>query len=194
MNRIIPALVMGASLGGCVSFGGKAPASLLNLTSIARVAPNETRAAQAGDAIVINVPVVPQALATNRVLVMTGATDLAYVKDAVWVEPPAKLFQRLVSETVAAKTGRVVLDARQLALSPGTQVTGTLSVFGIDPDAGQAILVYDAAISADHGKSVRTRRFEARVPVGAVKPETVGRALNTAANKAAEEVAAWIAG
>lgn len=194
MNRVISALMLGLSLSGCVSFGAKPPASLLNLSSVARVAANDARAAQAGDAISISVPIVPQALATNRVLVVNGATALAYVKDAVWVEPPARLFQRLVSETVAAKTGRVVLDARQIALDQGTQVTGTLSAFGIDPDAGKAVIVYDAAISTDHGKSVRTRRFEARVPVGKIEPENVGRALNAAANKIAEEVAGWISG
>lgn len=194
MNRVISALMLGLSLSGCVSFGAKPPASLLNLSSVARVAADDARAAQAGDAISISVPIVPQALATNRVLVVNGATALAYVKDAVWVEPPARLFQRLVSETVAAKTGRVVLDARQIALDQGTQVTGTLSAFGIDPDAGKAVVVYDAAISTDHGKSVRTRRFEARVPVGKIEPENVGRALNAAANKIAEEVAGWISG
>ncbi len=194
MNRVISALAIALLLPGCVSFGARPPASLLNLTSIARVAANDTRAAQAGDAISISVPIVPQALATNRVLVMNGATALAYVKDAVWVEPPARLFQRLVSETVAAKTGRVVLDARQIALDQGTQVTGTLSAFGIDANAGKAVLVYDAAISTDHGKSVRTRRFETRVSVGKIEPENVGRALNAAANTVAEEVAGWISG
>ena len=194
MSRFISAVILGLSLSGCVSFGAKPPASLLNLSSIARVAANDARAAQAGEAISISVPIVPQALATNRVLVMNGATALAYVKDAVWVEPPARLFQRLVSETVAAKTGRVVLDARQIALDQGTQVTGTLSAFGIDPDAGKAVIIYDAAISTDHGKSVRTRRFEARVSIGKVEPESVGRTLNAAANKIAEDVAGWISG
>lgn len=194
MNRFISAVSLGLSLSGCVSFGAKPPASLLNLSSIARVAANDARTAQAGEAISISVPIVPQALATNRVLVMNGATALAYVKDAVWVEPPARLFQRLVSETVAAKTGRVVLDARQMTLDQGTQVTGTLSAFGIDPQAGKAVIVYDAAISTDHGKSVRTRRFEARVPIAKVEPESVGRTLNMAANKVAEDVAVWISG
>lgn len=194
MMRMFSALALAAALCGCVSLGGKPPASLLNLTSIASIAANETRTAQAGDAITIEVPIVPQALATNRVLVMSGATALAYVKDAAWVEPPARLFQRLVSETVGAKTGRVVLDPRQFALDPGTQVTGTLRAFGIDPNAGQAVVTYDAALSNDNGKSVRTRRFEARVPVGEVEAGTAGRALNAAANRVAEDVADWIAG
>ena len=193
MIRTISVAALAIALSGCVSLGGKPPASLLNLTSVASMAPNDTRTAQAGEAITIDVPVVPQALASNRVLVMDGATSLAYVKDAMWVEPPAKLFQRLVSETVAARTGRVVLDPRQFALDPGTQVTGTLRAFGIDSGAGQAVVIYDAAISSDNGKSVRTRRFEARVPVGKIEAGTVGRALNAAANKVAEDVAGWIA-
>jgi len=194
MMRIFLALALSAALSACVSLGGKPPASLLNLTSVASIAANDTRTAQAGEAITIDVPVVPQALASNRVLVMDGATSLAYVKDAMWVEPPAKLFQRLVSETVAARTGRVVLDPRQFALDPGTQVTGMLRAFGIDPAARQAVVIYDAAISNDNGKSVRTRRFEARVAVGEVKAETVGPALNSAANRVAQDVAGWIAG
>lgn len=194
MTRMLSIIAGGLVLSGCVSLGGKPPASLLNLTSASSIAANDMRTAQAGDAITIEVPIVPQALATNRVLVMTGATALAYVKDAVWVEPPARLFQRLVSETVAARTGRVVLDPRQFALDPGTEVTGTLRAFGIDPGAGQAVVIYDAAISNDNGKSVRTRRFEARVPVGEVEAGTVGSALNSAANKVAEDVAGWITG
>lgn len=196
MIRVISVLVLGAALSACVSLGGKPPESLLSLSSAAQVAANDARTAQAGEAITIHVPVVPQALASNRVLVMSGATALAYVKDAVWAEPPARLFQRVVAETVAAKTGRVVLDVRQLALDQGTQVTGTLSTFGIDPDAGtagQAVVIYDAAMTSDHGKTVHTRRFEARVPVGEIKPDSVGRALNAAANKVAEDVAGWIA-
>jgi len=194
MIRVISVLVLGAALSGCVSLGGKPPESLLSLSSVAQVAANDSRTAQAGEAITIHVPVVPQALASNRVLVMSGATALAYVKDAVWAEPPARLFQRVVSETVAAKTGRVVLDVRQLALDQGLQVTGTLSAFGIDSNAGQAVVTYDAAMTADHGRTVRTRRFDARVPLGEIKPDSAGRALNAAANKVAEDVAGWIAG
>lgn len=197
MIRVISVLVLGAALSACVSLGGKPPESLLSLSSAARVAADDTRTAQAGEAITIHVPVVPQALASTRVLVMSGATALAYVKDAVWAEPPARLFQRVVAETVAAKTGRVVLDVRQLALDQGTQVTGTLSAFGIDPGtgrSGEAVVTYDAAMTSDHGRTVRTRRFEARVPVGEIEPDSVGRALNSATNKVAEDVAGWVAG
>ena len=42
--------------------------------------------------------------------------SVAYVKDAQWVEAPQRLFQRLLSETVAAKTPLVVLDEGPLVL------------------------------------------------------------------------------
>ena len=193
MTRIVPAVLLGLAASGCVSLGGKPPPFLLNLSSAANVAANETRTAASGNAITISVPVVPAAIATNRVAVIDGATSIAYVKDAAWVEPPARLFQRLVSETIAAKTGRVVLDPRQFALDPGTVVTGSLKAFGIDARRSEAVIVYEAALTTDRGATVRTRRFEAHVPVGEVEAASAGRALNTAANKVAEDVAAWVA-
>ena len=182
------------ALSGCVSFGGKAPPLLLNLTSTATVAANDVRSAGAGESITISVPVAPQAISTNRLAVSDGPIAIAYVKDAVWVEPPARLFQRLLSETVAAKTGKVVLDPRQFALEPGVQLTGQLKNFGIDARTNEAVVVYDAAIARDKGKRVETRRFEARSSVAEITATVSGAALNQAANKVAGEVAAWISG
>ena len=112
---------------------------------------------------------------------------------AVWVEPPARLFHRVLSETVASKTGKVVLDPRQFSTSAGTMVTGQLRQFGVDAGRSEAVIVYDAAMTRAQGGKVDTRRFEARVPVGAVESLPVGRALNEAANKVAGDVADWIA-
>lgn len=180
------------ALSGCVSFGAKPPPSLLNLTSTATVPANDARMVRSGEAITIAVPYVPQALATTRLAVLTGDTAVAYLKDAVFVEPPAKLFQRLLSETVAAKTGSVVLDPRQFALAPGKQLSGGLKAFGIDADASEAVVIYDAAYSPDKGASVKTRRFESRVPVSVIESGPAGAALNEAANKVASDVATWL--
>ena len=193
MRKLVLLGVM-LALGGCVSLGGgKAPPVLLNLTAASTIAANEVRSAGAGEAITIAVPVAPQAIATNRVAVSDGPVAIAYIKDAVWVEPPARLFQRLLSETVAAKTGKVVLDPRQFALDPGVQLTGQLKIFGIDAKTQEAVVVYDAAISRDKGKRVDTRRFEARTGVSAITPTASGAGLNKVANTVAAEVAQWIA-
>ena len=196
MRQHMTLTLVGAALAlsGCVSFGGKAPPLLLNLTSSASIAANEVRSAGAGESITIAVPMAPQAIATNRLAVSDGPVAIAYVKDAVWVEPPARLFQRLLSETVAAKTGKVVLDPRQFVLDPGIQLTGQLKNFGIDARTNEAVVIYDAAITRDKGKRVETRRFEARSGVSEITATVSGAALNQAANKVAGEVAAWISG
>jgi cholesterol transport system auxiliary component len=128
----------------------------------------------------------------TRVAVAESPVAISYVKDAAWVEPPARLFQRLLAETIAAKTGKVVVDPRQLNAAAGAQLTGILQSFGLDAQKQQAVVIYDASISRDLGKKVETRRFEARISVGEIDAVSIGAPLNQAANKVAADVAAWI--
>jgi cholesterol transport system auxiliary component len=189
---LAPAVALAAALAlsGCLSFGPKVPPVLMRLTSDAQITA-ASRTAPATEAITVVPPTAPAELNTPRVPVRTGATQVAYVKDAQWVEVPTILFARLVSETIAAKTGRVVLDPKQFTFDPGQRLTGTLQTFGLDADRMEAVLVYDAAVS--RGKeSVETKRFEARVPVATLDAASAPAALNQAANQVANEVAAWI--
>jgi cholesterol transport system auxiliary component len=191
-TRLLAVVGLSLTLAACVSLGSKPPALLLNLTPAQMVAANQSRSVATGEAISIAVPVAPQALATNRIAVTDGPVAIAYVKDAAWVEPPARLFQRLLSETVAAKTGSAVLDPRQFSIDSGTQVTGQLRAFGMDATTSEAVVIYDAALSRDKGKRIETRRFEARQSVGVIDGRSSGNALNQAANKVADAVAAWV--
>lgn len=181
------------ALSGCISFGSEPPPYLLTLTSAATVPAATSRTAAAGEAITVVTPTVPQALATARVPVVSNGTAIAYVKDAQWVDTPNALFGRLLSETIAARTGRVVLDPRQFSFDPGIRLTGQLQSFGVDSDSMEAIVLYDAALARGADR-VETRRFEARVPVAVVETAAVGTALNQAANQVATDVAAWIGG
>src|SRR3546814_5391887 len=45
----------------------------------------------------------------------------SYVADTQWVDRPGRLFQRLLSETIAANTGRVVLNPDQFSGEPSTR-------------------------------------------------------------------------
>jgi cholesterol transport system auxiliary component len=185
----IAALTAALAVSGC-SFGPKVPPTLMRLTSDAQL-PASSRSGPQSGAITVVPPTAPAELNTPRLPVRTGATQVAYVKDAQWVEVPTIMFARLLSETIAAKTGRVVLDPKQFTFDPGQRLTGTLQTFGLDADRMQAVLVYDAAVS--RGKdSVETRRFEARVPVAALDAASAPAALNQAANQVAAEVAAWV--
>jgi cholesterol transport system auxiliary component len=179
-------------LSACISFGAKPPPSLLTLTSAAALTANAGRSVNANDAIGIAVPTVPQAIATTRVPVSVNATAIAYVENAVWVEAPARLFQRLISETIAAKTGKTVLDPKQTALVPAMQLSGQLLRFGVDETTSDAVIVYDAVLTRDAGKTVMTRRFEARSRAATITAKPVGEALNLAANSIAGEIATWV--
>lgn len=179
------------ALSGCISLGEDPPQALLTL------APSATAAGGAaamsvtpGEAITVMVPSVPAALATNRVPVRASATELAYVKDAQWVDSPNRLFQQLLSETIQARTGRPVLNPRQFTFDPGVRMSGELQQFGVDALTQSAVVVFDGVIM--RGQQVEKRRFEARVPVGEIKAQQVGVALNDAANQVAAQVADWV--
>ena len=190
MKPVYPTVVF-ALLAGCVSFGPKAPKALLTLTATTTVVAGATRTAGPGETITVLTPVTPAAIATTRIPVYDGSSGLAYVKDSAWNDAPARLFQRLLSETVAQKTGKIVLDFRQATLDPGTRLSGQLLRFGIDPAAMQAVVTFDGILSRSRG-GIETRRFETRVPIAAIEGREAGRALNQAANDAAAEIAEWV--
>lgn len=192
MKRSILAFAIAAPLAGCISIGEKPPAQLLNLSATAQVEPGKVFSTTPGEAITIAPPTVPQALANARIPVFSGGAAIAYVKGAQWVEPPSRLFQRLLSETVEARGGRAVLSVRQAAFTPALRVSGELLIFGIDAQKHRAVVRYDAVISRKD--AIETRRFEASVPVSEVKPLPAAAALNVAANKVAAEVSDWVVG
>lgn len=192
MKKLILTAGAALALSGC--FGGaKTPDTLMTLQSSQTRAAATSRSAAEGQAITVGVPTVPRELQTLRVPVHESELAVSYLKDAQWVEMPATLFARLVSETIAATTNRVVLDPKQFTFDPGQRLTGTLQRFDYDAPTGQVVAVYDAAL-ARTGGGITTQRFEARVPAATPDAAAIGPALNQAANQIAAEVARWVGG
>lgn len=179
-------------LSACISFGAKPPPSLLTLTAASAVPVGETQSSASSPTITVMVPAVGGALATQRVPVAQGETAIAYVKGALWVEPPARLFARLLADTVTAKTGRVVLSSAQSFADPGARLSGELRQFGVDAGANQAVVVYDASLMRERGHAVEKRRFMATAPLASIDAASVGVGLNQAANQVASDVAGWV--
>ncbi|MBN8817030.1 MAG: membrane integrity-associated transporter subunit PqiC [Sphingomonas sp.] len=190
MKRYLP-LLLALPLAGCFGFGGKPPKTLLTLNPTATLPVGSAQNSAAAKTITILVPVVPQALAVARIPVTTG-DQVAYVVGAAWVEAPQRLFARLMSDTIAAKTGRVVLSSAQSFSNPGARLSGELRNFGVDGSTGEAVVTFDGALIREAGKDVEKKRFEARVPISPIDNTTVGPALNKAANQVAGDVAAWV--
>jgi cholesterol transport system auxiliary component len=186
------ALLLVLPLAGCISFGAKPPKSLLTLSANAPLPVGEAQRANLKSTITVSVPTVPQELSASRVPVRSGETAIAYVKDAQWVERPSQLFQRLLVDTLTARTGRLVLTTRQSLLDPGAYLMGDLRSFGVDAATNEAVVTYDATLIRGPETIVEKQRFEARVPLAQVEAAQVGAALNQAANQVADKVAAWI--
>ena len=194
--RFAAPIAMALSLSACAGLlggGGKTPPWLLTLTPQAPAPASIARTAGPGEAVTIELPVVPKEIRANRVPVHSGPIAIAYVKDLTWVDTPDKLFQDLLTETVTRTTNRVVLDPNQATLDPGVTISGNLSRFGYDAQEGMVVVRYDASLTRSGGTQVTTRRFEAREPADG-SASSVAPAINSAANRVAIEVAQWIGG
>lgn len=196
--RLATAAAAALALTGCLGLGGgKAPPSLLSLTP-AKSAPAGAVASGTGaTAIMVMEPDTDKRLAVQRVPVQVSASSVAYLKDALWVERPARLFRGLLAETLRAQTlpgggGRLVLEDDQAAPLIGTRLAGRLLDMGYDARTMTAVVRFDAFRTGPKGE-VSTRRFESIISGVSAKPDAVGAALNRAANDVAGQVAEWMA-
>lgn len=183
-----------AALPGCISLGGEPPASLLTLSAEARAPAGPGVAAGAERPVIAVLFIdVPAKLDVLRVPVAVSDTELAYLQEAFWVEKPARLFRRLLGETIRARGQALVIDGDDTATLATLRVRGTLIDMDYDGPASAAVVRFDAVRIAEDG-TVTTRRFEARETGVPAEGRAVGAALNRAANRVASEVADWAAG
>lgn len=195
-RKLLRAGAIGAlsfALSACVSLGGgKPPPTLLTLTPKASAAAGSTASATAAEALMVMEPETDQYLSVLRVPVQVDAANVAYLKNALWVERPARLFRALLAETLRARGGRLVLEDNQSTVPvAGNRLAGRLIAMGYDAQSGSVVVRFDA-IRTGAGGQVQTRRFESMVPGIEPDAKTVGPALNQAANAVAAEVAEWV--
>lgn len=188
-KALLPA-IMALPLAGCLSLGGDPPDQLLTLTAAREAPAGFATSGPAGAALAVLEPNTSQRLNVTRVPVQTSDSSLAYIKDAVWVEKPARLFQNLLAETIRAGGNRLVIREGDLGQSAVTTLSGELLDMGYDVATASVVVRYDGVLQTPDGQ-VRSRRFEARVPTAA-EAASVAPALNEAANQVAGQVAEWV--
>lgn len=191
LRNVLLGAMLAMTLTSCVSFGAKAPPTMLVLTAVTGVAKDSVKTGAASDALVVLAPEVPRKIDTNRVPVQIDDSSIAYLKDAVWADKPARLMQLLLMETIAAKNGRLVLNEVDAGGKAQQFLSGSLLEFGVDATAMEAVVVYDA-VKLAKGQVVEKRRFEARRAVTKVESAFAGAALNDAANDVAGQIATWV--
>lgn len=188
------AIALALSLGGCLGglLGGtKAPPTLLRLTASEAAPAGTSASGKPGDAIMVMEPETDNRLAVQRVPVQVNAVDVAYLKDAQWVERPARQFRALLAERLRAKGGRLVVEDDQPVPATGTRLSGKLLDLGFDARSQSAVVRFDALRTSPSGV-VTTRRFEAKVGGVSATAASVGPALNQAANEVAGQVVEWM--
>ncbi|OJW60376.1 MAG: ABC transporter [Sphingomonadales bacterium 63-6] len=187
----LAAMALALTLSGCVSLGKEPPPTLFTLTPTALAAAGLSASGTAAQALAVIEPDAPQRLDVVRVPVQVDPSTVAYLKDAVWVEKPARLFGRLLAETIRSKQTRLVVESPDAAYAAATRLTGRLNEMGYDAASSSVIVRFDAMLKQPDGQ-ILTRRFEARVDNVSPTAASVAPALNEAANKVAAEVAEWI--
>jgi cholesterol transport system auxiliary component len=178
-------------LAGCLGLGGKTPKQLIRLTPETSAPAGEMGSASLRDALVVLDPEADRRLDVQRVPVQIDDATIAYLKDATWVERPARQFRRLLAETIRAKGKRLVIETGDAAEGGRTTLTGRLLDMGYDARSQSVVLRFDA-MRQDAAGHVVSRRFEATVPGVSPEVESVAPALNKAANDVAAQVADWV--
>lgn len=190
--RIALAAPLGALLlTGCISLGGgEVPDTLFDLTPVSAAQPGSGARGSLNNAVVVLEPEAAQRLNVARVPVQIDDANIAYLKNAQWVERPARLMQRLIAETIRARSSRIVLEEDRG--TPSLRLSGRLVSMGYDARTSSAVVRFDALRESSDGR-IETRRFESVVPGVEASAAAVGPALNRAANDVALQVADWVA-
>lgn len=195
-------LMLAALLAGCGPLVkiGEPPATPARLYALRAAAPGDAGPASVPGAalrtVVVEAPLPAAALRTLRIPVVTGDTSLAWLKDAQWLEPPARQFQGLLLDMLAAQPGIAAIDARLHSGPAQLRLTGTLDSLGVDVrDASRPVarVRFTAVLSGARGALVATAPFEAARPVDPASPDSVVRGLSEAAQEAARAAALWAA-
>ncbi len=187
----LTALACAMALSGCVSLGKAPPPTLLTLSSATEAPAGLSASGKPSQALAVIEPSAPQRLDVTRVPVQVNSSTIAYLKDAVWVDKPARLFGRLLAETIRAKQTRLVIEGSEIRYAAATKLSGQLVDMGYDAHSSSAVVRFDAELQQPDGQ-ILTRRFEAIVPGVSPDAHAVGLALNQAANTVAGQIAEWI--
>lgn len=191
LRRALP-LAAALALSGCISLGGgKSPDTLITLTPATSAPVGAVANGKADAALIVLDPETDRRLNVQRIAVQVDAANVAYLKKALWVERPARLFRGVLAETIRAKGSRLVFEDADAAASGRTRLAGRLLDMGYDAPSRSVVVRYDGILESA-GSVISSKRFESRVQNVQADPRHIGPALNRAANDVARQVADWV--
>ncbi len=190
--RIIGAsLAVAVLLSGCINLGGKVPEQLISLTPEQSAPVGDMGSGNIAESLIVLDPDTDRRLDVQRVPVQVNDSTVAYLKDAMWVERPARQFRRLLAETLRARSKRLIVEGNDIEVAGKAVLSGRLVDMGYDARSRSVVVRYDALLESADG-TIRSHRFESVVPDVSPKADAVASALNQAANDTAVQVTDWV--
>jgi cholesterol transport system auxiliary component len=179
-------------LGACVKVGegGKPPRQMFTLPPVSAPAGGLVTATPI-TTLAVSEPEAERALGLTRIAVRVNDTSIAYMKEGLWSERPARLLRNHIAEVIRARGRRLVLVDSEDGAQAGQHLGGRLIFMGYDDQTRSAVIRYDALLTKLDG-TLAQRRFEAVEKGVAPKPEAVAQALGRMSDKLAAEVADWV--
>ena len=190
--RVAAALAALALTAGCINLGSKPPPRLIALTPQAAAPSGALTGGPIAGALLVLDPAADRRLDVTRVAVQVNDAEVAYLKDAAWVERPARQMRRMLAETIRTKGRRLVLEGTDADTGAKAILSGRLIDCGYDAASQSVVVRLDAMLDPGDG-AVRIQRFAATVAGVAAEPDLIAAALNQAANQVAGQVADWVA-
>jgi cholesterol transport system auxiliary component len=191
-KALLAPLLLIPALGGCIDLGlgtSKSPPSMMTITPDSAPADGSTLTGTADTALSVMEPEAEAKLAVLRVPVTIDASHIAYLRGALWVERPARLFQHLLTETLRARGKGLVTEGDRLTHGP--ILSGRLIDMGYSVPLHAVVVRFDAIRRLPDG-TTQTRRFEATIDHVDADVGQVAPAINQAANQVAKAVADWV--
>ncbi len=132
LASLAAALVLSGTLRAASASAKIRRPTLFTLTASSAAPAGQAASGTVGDALTVMVPDAPQRLDVVRVPVQVDDATVAYLEDAMWVEKPARLFGRLLAETIRAKQTRFVIEGPDIRYAAATKLSGQLLDMGYD--------------------------------------------------------------
>lgn len=167
--------------------GGGAPPQTFDLS-----APRDVVAGKGRGILVVSEPSALAALDSNRILITTSASGLAYLPNAQWADRLPRLVQVRLIQTFENGSRIQAVGRPGDRLVPVAQLNSEIRSFGIDERSGEAVVEISVKIVNDRtGRILAGRIFTSRQPAGSSDGAAASAALDLALQRLLREVVRW---
>jgi cholesterol transport system auxiliary component len=147
--------------------------------------------------LVIEVPAAGGAIATDRILIRTGATQLAYLPDARWSEEAPVMMQSAMVEAFLRTNAFRFVGRRPLGASGDVALVSELVDFGARAAPGDEGAVVEMTLVArlvreDDARVVASRSFTAAARVADTGTPTLLAGFDQVSDTTLRELVGWV--